>query len=91
MNRILISYEEASDQAINFNKSEISFSRNVNDDSRANLSNILGVQACLGTGNYLGLPSMIGRSKKSVFNYIKDKVWRKINSWSGKSLSKADR
>jgi hypothetical protein len=34
---------------------------------------------------------MIGRSKKNTFNYIKDRVWKKINSWSSKSLSKAGR
>lgn len=34
---------------------------------------------------------MIGRSKKSTFKYIRDKVWKKLNSWSGMSLSKAGR
>jgi hypothetical protein len=45
----------------------------------------------LGTGKYLGLPSMIGRSKKSTFKSIKDGTWRKINSWSSKHLSQAGR
>ena len=45
----------------------------------------------LGIGKYLGLPSMIGRSKKATFNFIKDRVWKKINSWSSKCLSKAGR
>jgi hypothetical protein len=45
----------------------------------------------LGTGKYLGLPSMIGRSKKAIFNFIKDRVWKKINSWSSKCLSKVGR
>jgi len=49
------------------------------------------VQAVLGTGKYLGLPSMIGWSIKSTFSFIKDKIWKKINSWSSKSLSKAGR
>ncbi|CAJ2647159.1 unnamed protein product [Trifolium pratense] len=40
---------------------------------------------------YLGLPSLIGRSKKATFNFIKDRVWKKINSWSSKCLSKAGR
>ncbi|GAU45869.1 hypothetical protein TSUD_187020 [Trifolium subterraneum] len=56
-----------------------------------NISNTLGVQAVLGTSKYLSLPSLIGRSKKSTFNFIKDKVWKKINSWSSKCLSKAGR
>jgi hypothetical protein len=49
------------------------------------------VQAVLGTGKYLGLPSMIGRSRKAIFSFIKDRIWKKINSWSSKCLSKAGR
>jgi hypothetical protein len=45
----------------------------------------------LGTGKYLGLPSMVGRSKKATFSFIKDRVWQKISSWSSKCLSKAGR
>jgi hypothetical protein len=41
----------------------------------------MGVRHVLGTGNYLGLPSMIGRKKKDIFAYIKDRVWKRINSW----------
>ncbi|GAU46451.1 hypothetical protein TSUD_402180 [Trifolium subterraneum] len=42
-----------------------------------------------GTSIYLGLPSMIGRSKKAIFSYIKDRIWKKMNSWRGRALSKA--
>jgi hypothetical protein len=49
------------------------------------------VHAVLGTGKYLGLPSMVGRSKKATFSFIKDRVWLKISSWSSKCLSKAAR
>jgi hypothetical protein len=34
---------------------------------------------------------MIGRSRKAIFSFIKDRVWKKINSWSSKSMSKAGR
>ncbi|GAU30093.1 hypothetical protein TSUD_38890 [Trifolium subterraneum] len=34
---------------------------------------------------------MIGRRKKDICSFIKDRVWKKINSWSSKSLSKAGR
>jgi hypothetical protein len=49
----------------------------------------MGVRHVLGTDNYLGLPSMIGRKKKEVFAYIKDRIWNHINSWRGRSLSRA--
>lgn len=45
----------------------------------------------LGTSKYLGVLSMVGRSKKTTFSFIKDKIWHKINSWSNKCLYKAGR
>lgn len=45
----------------------------------------------LGTSKYLGVLSMVGRSKKTTFSFIKDKIWHKINSWSIKCLYKAGR
>jgi hypothetical protein len=32
---------------------------------------------------------MVGRSIKATFGYIKDRIWKKINSWRGRALSKA--
>jgi len=43
------------------------------------------------TSKYLGLPSMVGRSKEATFRFIKDCIWHKINSCSSKCLSKAGR
>ena len=40
---------------------------------------------------YLGLPSFVGRGKKASFNYIKERVWRKIQGWEVKLLSQAGR
>jgi hypothetical protein len=87
--KILKIYGEATGQEINLTKSEVFFSRNLSTAAQEDLSNIMGVRHVLGTGNYLGLPSMIGRKKKNVFAYIKDRVWKRINSWRGRSLSRA--
>ncbi|MCI07464.1 RNA-directed DNA polymerase (Reverse transcriptase), partial [Trifolium medium] len=70
-------------------KSEVFFSRNISYTAQQDLAGILQVRHVLGTGTYLGLPSMIGRSKKATFSFIKDRIWRRINSWRGRSLSKA--
>ena len=40
-------------------------------------------------GKYLGLPADVGRNKKEVFAYIKDRVWNMVNCWHNKYLSKA--
>ena len=38
---------------------------------------------------YLGLPVSIGKSRKKTFEYIKKKVWCRIQGWQEKLLSKA--
>jgi hypothetical protein len=86
---IIKTYESASGQEINLTKSEVFFSRNLSSPAQEDLSRIMGVRHVLGTGNYLGLPSMIGRKKKAVFAYIKDRIWKRINSWRGRTLSRA--
>ncbi|XP_058763304.1 uncharacterized protein LOC131636711 [Vicia villosa] len=84
---ILATYEEASGQSINLQKFELFRSRNVSTNIKNMLADTLGVQQVLGTGKYLDVPSMIDRSRKATFKYIKDRVWQKINSWSSRSLS----
>jgi hypothetical protein len=49
----------------------------------------MGVKHVLGTGTYLGLPSMVGRSKKETFAFIKDRIWKRINNWRSRPLSRA--
>ena len=73
-------------QAINLNKSKTFYSSN-DDDARQNtILDILGVHTRIGTGKYLDIPSIIVRNRKDTFSFIKNKVWKKINS--GKFLSK---
>lgn len=45
-----------------------------------------GFSVTMSTGRYLGLPSTVGRNKKSLFGFIKDKEWMRMNSWSSKAL-----
>ena len=40
---------------------------------------------------YLGLPSMISRSKKQVFNEVKERVGTKLMGWKEKLLSMGGR
>jgi hypothetical protein len=65
---ILNIYAEASGQEINMSKSEVFFSRNISMAAQEDLSRIMGVRHVLGTSTYLGLPSMVGRSKKKHFH-----------------------
>lgn len=84
-------YEIASGQPVNLQKSEVFFSANVPNPKHDDLSDVMGVHARLVGGKYLGLPSTVGRGKVATFKYIKDRVWRKLNSLSGKFLSSTGR
>ena len=46
----------------------------------------LGVLEIMQYERYLGLPSFVGKGKKEKknFNYIKERVWRKLQGWEGK-------
>lgn len=76
--RILQAYEMQSGQAINLQKSGVFFSSNVRMDKQVELKSLLEVHNDLSTGKYLGLPSLIGRPKRSAFSYLKDRLWSKI-------------
>jgi hypothetical protein len=91
LKEVLKKYEEASGQAINLQKSEIFFSRNTAEDVKSNIKNIFQVTDDMGSGKYLGLPSIVGRKKKAIFGYLRDRVWKRIQQWSGNHLSKVGR
>lgn len=86
---VLNKYEFASGQAINYQKSEMFFSANIRRIKHQELKKILGVHNELGDSKYLGLPSLVGRSKKTVFKFVKDRVHKRIQGWSNKLLSRA--
>lgn len=87
--KLLNEYEQLSGQAVNFNKSGIFYSSDVRRDKQHQLSNILGVQNELKDIKYLGLPSLVGRSRKKVFSFVKERVWKRVQGWSNCKLSKA--
>ena len=89
MKSLLAVYGVASGQKVNLNKSSISFSANMGEDSIRQMCGILEVPATDNHGTYLGLPSQIGRKNSVVFNFIKKKVWQRLQGWSQKFLSRA--
>lgn len=72
--RLLAEYEKASVQAVNLNKSAITFGAKISDATKTILRRILNIHNDRGCGKYLGLPEQIGRKKKKVFKYIVEKV-----------------
>ncbi|XP_074297615.1 uncharacterized protein LOC141628358 [Silene latifolia] len=85
---IISNYERASGQKINFEKSKIVFSKKVGNQMRGMLKTLLGVREVDKHENYLGLPTIIGRSKKVIFTCLKEKIWNKMKGWKENLLSK---
>ena len=51
----------------------------------------LGVLEIMQYEKYIRLLSLMGKGKKESFNYIKEKVWRKLQGWEAKLLSQPGR
>ena len=64
---ILNKCELASGQKINYEKSEVSFSRGVKISQREEMTNVLSMRQVEKHEKYLGNPSIAGRSKKRIF------------------------
>ncbi|KAK5838773.1 hypothetical protein PVK06_007511 [Gossypium arboreum] len=88
---ILDVYEQASGQAGNFKKSRIFFSPNKVEGVRWELFDILGVHTPLDHGRYLGLPSLVGHTKRSIFSFLRERMWSCIQNWNNKLLSRANK
>lgn len=87
----LISYERSSGQCVNFQKSGIYFSANVRHQKQREISQILAVHNYITSTKYLGLPSLVGRLKKKVFGYLKEKDCKRIQGWQAKPFSQASK
>ena len=84
-------YELSSGQKVNFDKTTISFSRGVPSTRKESISHFLGVKEVDIHDRYLGLPTVVGRSKKVIMRGVKEKLWKKLQGWKGMVLSKAGR
>ena len=87
LKEILSMYESTSGQKINTKNFCIFLSLNTSQGLKDEIINILGSMHDSNHTKYLGLPSIIGRSKKLVFAEIKEKVGKKLVGWKGKLLS----
>ena len=87
---LLTIYENASGQKVNWSKIAIFFSKSIPKDTKDIIKGILVLQEINQYEKYLG-PSQVGRDKKVSFNYIKERVWTKLQGWEGKLLSQTGR
>jgi len=78
-----------SGQKVNKEKSSIFFSKNTKHEVRDAILQEVNIGEVSHFEKYLGLPALIGRSKKSSFSFIKGRIWTKLNGWKEKFLSHA--
>ena len=88
---ILSLYEEASGQKLNREKTNIFFSKAAKEETKAEISNFLQVPEVREYEKYLGLPAVVRRNRKASLNFIKERVWSKLQGWKEKLLSQAGR
>ncbi|PNX96792.1 ribonuclease H, partial [Trifolium pratense] len=70
---------------------EMMFSKGVSEDTKKEISSILPMNVVNHFSKYLGMPTAMGRSKKQIFNFIREKIWKKLKGWKEKHLSFAGR
>lgn len=83
--------EQASRQQINRGKTTLFFSKAIAEETKEEIINFLGVLEIKEYEKYLGLLVVVGRKKKASLNYIKERVWNKLQGWKERLLSQAGR
>ncbi|WVZ48964.1 hypothetical protein U9M48_000349 [Paspalum notatum var. saurae] len=86
---ILDMYESCSGQVINREKSAVMFSKNTGDAYRVAVKRAMHTKKETVNERYLGLPVSVGQSKTKTFSYLKERVWKRIQGWKEKMLSRA--
>lgn len=87
--RVLQVYEESPGQQLNRTKTSIFFSRNTNRATKEAIRVQFGAQIIKSHESYLGLPSLVGHSKRNTFAQLKERVVNELARWKEKLLSNA--
>ena len=87
LNSPMCSYEKASGQQLNRNKTDIFFSKSTPPNILDQIKDSLGVQEIKQYEKYLGLLSLMGKNKKASLLYIKERVLAKLQGWKEQLLS----
>lgn len=87
--QLLNTFEAASGQQVNRQKSSIFFSKNTDEVTRTEVCNLMQKNEATEHITYLGLPNTMGRNKSAVLGYLKDRIRKRVTSWDGKLMSKA--
>ncbi|XP_010424608.1 PREDICTED: uncharacterized protein LOC104709742 [Camelina sativa] len=88
---ILKQYESVLGQQINFTKSSVQFGHKIDEQTKTELQDVLGITTLGGMGSYLGLPESLGGAKTKVFSFVRERIQSRTNGWTANLLSKGGR
>ncbi|CAN0883939.1 LINE-1 reverse transcriptase homolog [Linum grandiflorum] len=86
LKKLFTLYQVISGQKINFDKSAIYFSHNTPQTLQDFYGHILGVKSIGMQDKYLGIPSLVPRSKKDMFRDLEDKLRKRLAGWKNACL-----
>lgn len=78
--KIIGTYEQASGQKLNLQKTSVFFSRNTSLERRQEILRFSKLAETHCIDSYLGLPTFVGKSQTQEFQHIKDKVLHKLHN-----------
>jgi hypothetical protein len=86
LRNLLQAYEVSSGQKVNLAKSSIFFENGCEEDDKQYLKDVIGIQCEALTEKYLGLPTVVGRSKEGAFKHITERSQGKVMGLKGQGL-----
>ena len=87
LRRILSDYCKASGQLVSEDKSSIFFSPSTKPEVREEVCTILNIMPEALTDKYLGLPAIVGADRSDNFQFLIDRVLKRLLGWKEKNLS----
>lgn len=84
-------YYEWSGQTVNFEKSGVHFSKNVQPQIASNIRGLFHMGNIDREAIYLGMPLFPSRSKNRTYNFTLERISSRIDGWKSKLLSFAGR
>lgn len=67
----------------------MTFSSGTSVAVRDEIQKLMGIQVMEKFDKYLGMQAIVGRSKKEVFGFLKDRIWDRIQCWNEQDFSLA--
>ncbi len=89
LREVIHNFCNASGQGVNCEKSNIFFSANTSEESKRAVEDVFGIRTVDNPGKYLGLPTLLGRSKKEALAFLRDKVVNRLQGWKCQLLNNA--